>query len=61
MKVPPKRTILIVIVIFFGTTGEDNPLKHLHLHGTAIQSLNDYQKQARCQKIAVKDMLSAIY
>ena len=27
MKVPPKRTILIVIVKKIGTTGEDNPLK----------------------------------
>ena len=31
MKVPPKRTILNVIVIFFGTTGEDNPLKRTPL------------------------------
>ena len=31
MKVPQKRTILIVIVIFFGTTGEDNPLKRTSL------------------------------
>ena len=31
MKVPPKRTILIVIVNFFETTGEDNPLKRTPL------------------------------
>ncbi|KAH3712836.1 hypothetical protein DPMN_072593 [Dreissena polymorpha] len=31
MKVPPKRTILIVIVKMFGTTGEDNPIKRTPL------------------------------
>ena len=31
MKVPTKRTILIVIVNIFGTTGEDNPLKRTPL------------------------------
>ncbi|KAH3853076.1 hypothetical protein DPMN_095599 [Dreissena polymorpha] len=31
MKVAPKLTILIVIVKFFGTTGEDKPLKRTPL------------------------------
>ncbi|KAH3849625.1 hypothetical protein DPMN_092028 [Dreissena polymorpha] len=31
MEVPPKRTILIVMVKLFGTMGEDNPLKRTPL------------------------------